>query len=142
MTTTQTPADPHWRKNRIQIISKREFEYKNFQCLNSSKNGDLATPNHKPNSKKVPGKSFRNSSRKLRQKSSQISGFPIISFLLDGDASPLSTPSSPKTASIRGKLFQNENSNIKIVQCLNSSKNGDLATPNHKPNSKKSPGKK
>ena len=34
----------------------------------------------------------------------------MISFLLDGDASPPSTPRGPKTAS----KFQNENSNIKF----------------------------
>ena len=84
-------ADPQWRKNRIEIISKREFEYKIFQCLNSSKNGDLTTPDHKSNTKKVPAKFYRNSSRKLSEKSSQISGFPIISFwdqssaITDGD---------------------------------------------------------
>ena len=27
------PADPQWRKNRIEIISKRELEYKIFQYL-------------------------------------------------------------------------------------------------------------
>ena len=55
--------------------------------------------------KKIPEKNNWNSSRKLSEKSSQISGFPIISFLLDGDASPPSTSRGPKTASIRGKLF-------------------------------------
>ena len=99
-------ADPQWRKNRIEIISKREFEYKIFQCLNSSKNGDLATPNHKSNSKKVPAKFYRNSSRKLSEKSSQISGFPIISFLLDGDASPPSTTVGPKPHRFEENYFK------------------------------------
>ena len=65
------------------------FDYQNSQCLNRSKNEDLATPNLYERAQKVPTKSYRESSRKLSEKSrtkSRISD--KIGFLLDGDPPP------------------------------------------------------
>ena len=45
------------------------FDYKNSQCLNRSKNEDLATPNLYERAQKVPTKSYRESLRKLSEKS-------------------------------------------------------------------------